>query len=77
MKKSILAAGALSLAVSFAFGTMASAGTPEPAPQDQVVAKDKSIGGLGQLWVGGAVLVVLALSGRTTSTTTTTTSMSH
>ena len=74
MKKSILAAGALSLAVSFAFGTMASAGTPEPAPQDQVVAKDKSIGGLGPtVIVASGVLVGLALTGKTTSSTTSTT----
>ena len=61
MKKSILAAGALSLAVSFAFGTMASAGSVETPPSDPVVAEP--IGGLSAPAVaGGGVLLALSLA---------------
>ena len=71
MKKSILAAGALSLAVSFAFGTMASAQKLEEAKDDPELAEP--IGTLSPLAKVGPLVVVIALAGRTTSTTTSTT----
>ena len=75
MKKSILAAGALSLAVSFAFGTMASAGTPEEGKTEQEPAQQPTIGdGLSPLAIGGlGLVVVLALAGKTTTSTPPTT----
>ena len=74
MKKSILAAGALSLAVSFAFGTMAYAGSAETAQPDPVVAQQPTIGdGLSPAAVAAALLLAAALTGKTTSSTTSTT----
>jgi hypothetical protein len=72
MKKSILAAGALSLAVSFAFGTMASAQKLEEPKDDPEVAEP--IGGLSAPAVaGGGLLLALALGGNTTPSTPPTT----
>ena len=74
MKKSILAAGALSLAVSFAFGTMAAAEGKLDEPKDYPELAQPSIGGLSGPAVGGSiVLLTVALTGQTTSSTPPTT----